>query len=176
MIKSTNGFFEGIGITRPDLLPKHPIWFTSFSTCNIFVLPEEKPPIKELLSITVEPEIRTSQIIKTPESVSFEGQMLEGNNLILEILFKQNIKYIADTSVQNIYMVYFESTAKSINVVLPTHHVQPSPEKYYEISQLYCERKITAKPYIEDIYGIIRNSKSIYVSISMFIDVTLKKI
>lgn len=176
MNQFTRCLVEGVGIAKPEILPKHPLWFTDFSTCNTFVLTEEKPTIKDLLSITVEAEIKSSCIIKTPEAVSFEGQMLDGNNLILEILLKQNIKYVADTSVQNIHMAYFESPAKCITVVLPTHHVQPSTEKYFEISQLFHNGKMIVKPYIQDIFGVLCDSKTIYVSIGMFIDVSLKRL
>lgn len=172
----TNPLIEYAGITKRSLLPKYPIWFSNISICKMFILPEKKPAIGELLSITAEAVIMSSRILKTPEAVSYEGQMLEGHNLIIEILLNYQIRYISNTSKQNIHIAYFKNPVNNANVVLPEYHVQPYPEKYHNISRLYKEGKIIIKPYIENIYGALSDEKTIYTSIALFIDVSTKRL
>jgi hypothetical protein len=174
MIRSAGSLVEGIGVTKPEMFPRHPVWFTDIAFSDMFVLPREKQPVKDLLSITAAPEVRSSYIIKTPESVSFEGFMLEGCNLILEMLFKYNVKYVADTESQNIHLAYFESNIRKMVIVMPTHHIQVTTEKYFEICQLHEDGKIILKPYVESIYGVKQNCRTIYVSIAMFVDASIK--
>lgn len=176
MKRFENSNIDFVGITRPEAIQKHPTWFTDTAIFNTFELTSKNPPVKELLSIAAEPHIYSAAFVKTPESVSYGGQMLEGNNLILEISFKVNIKYAADTPEQNLHMAFFESVPQNICIVLPTHHVQPTSEKYYQIPQLYQEKKLVAKPYILDIYGNILENKKVYVSMALFVDVVLKKL
>ncbi len=176
MHKPGDNVIESIGIVRPEELPKHPIWFTDFDTYDTLQLPQEKPPIKELLSIAVEPEIRSTTITPTTESVSFEGQMLESNNLILETVIKLRIKYLTDTSAQSIHIACFDSIIRSICIVLPAQHIDRILENSYDMSQLHDEGKIIVRSYIEDIYGAIINSRTLFVSTALFIDATLQRL
>lgn len=176
MTSVVRGLVEGIGITEFESLPKNPVWFTELTAAGILKLPEEKPDIGQLLSVTVEPEIIYTHIVKTLITSSNEGHKLAGVKLIIDLKLRQKIKYTADEPTQRVHSANFENVLKSIYVILPQSHLDPATDKYFDVINLFKQGKLVATPYIEDIYAKVQDKRTIYKNIALLIDVTVKKL
>lgn len=155
---------ETYGIAQE--LPQSPQYFTQISIPEILTIPEQKPDIEELVSVTVEPEIVASHLIDTPCVISYEGQLLSGKKLIVEVKLKEKITYIADEPTQSNHAAHFDQAVKSIFIVLP-EELAGTP-----IQTLLQQNMIVVTPYIEDIFVMMRDKRTIFKNITMLIDVT----
>lgn len=148
-------------------IPENPIYFTQISIPEILKLPDSKPDIEQLVSVTVEAQIVHSNLIDTPCIKSYEGQLLSGKKLIIEIRLIEKIVYVADEQTQSVHAAHFENTMKSIFIVVP-NEIAGTP-----IEKLFKQKKLVITPYIEDIFAMQRDKRTIFKNITMLIDVTL---
>ncbi|QHE54120.1 hypothetical protein [Pontibacillus sp. HMF3514] len=148
-------------------LPENPIYFTQISIPEILTIPDQKPDIEELVSVTVQAEVAAYNLIDTPCMKSFEGQLLSGKKLILELKIIEKIVYVADEPTQTNHAAHFENTMKSIFIVVPQEIEGTSMES------LFNQNRIEITPYIEDIYVLQRDKRTIFKNLTMLIDVTL---
>lgn len=155
---------QGIGIAQQ--LPQNPEYFTEFWIQELVTLPEEKPDIEMLLSCMVEAEIISSRLIDTPCMKSYEGQLLSGRKLIIELKLKQKITYVADEPDQSEHSADFENVVNSVFIVVP-QRIDNTP-----IENLFKKNKITTTPYIEDIYCEMIDNRTIFKNITLLLDVT----
>jgi len=146
-------------------LPENPLYFTQFSIPEILTIPEQKPDMEQLISVTVNAEIIAFHLIDTPCIKSYEGQLLSGKKLIIELNLKEIITYVADKPNQSAHAAHFDKTLKSVFVVVPKE-VAGTP-----IETLLRQKKLVVTPYIEDIFAIQRDERTVFKNITLLIDV-----
>ena len=170
MAKIVRGLVEGIGIS--NTLPENPKYFTEEAIAETVVIPKQKPDMEQLLSIMEDIEVISVKAISTPVTTSHEGQKLQGSKLLIEIKLRQKIKYVADEARQSVHAAHFE-IFKSIFIVVPT--IPPGQiAPFKTVAQLLKEGRVIVTPYIEDIYGEMRDKRTIFKNTLVFIDVTFK--
>lgn len=147
-------------------LPVNPVYFKQMAIHEVVTIPEQKPDMEQLVSVSVEAEILAPKIIETPCIKSYEGQLLSGRKLILEVKLKQKITYVADEPTQSVHAAHFEKTARSVFVVVPKEH------DGVPIERLLRQNKLIITPYIEDIYAEQVGKREIFKNITILIDVT----
>jgi len=147
-------------------LPEDPIYFTQISIPETLTIPCEKPDMEQLVSVTVEAEIIALHLIDTPCIKSYEGQLLSGKKLIMELRLIEKIIYVADEPTQPVHAAHFDKTLKSVFIVVPKE-IEGTP-----IETLLSQKKIKVTPYIEDIFAMQRDSKTVFKNITMLLDVT----
>lgn len=155
---------EGIGVAPS--LPANPLYFTQVAIPEIVVIPPQKPNCEELLSVMVEAKVISVRLIKTAVGLSNEGQNLTGYKIIIELELNQKIKYIADEPTQSVHAAHFKNVISSIFVVVP-----PSIGGI-NIEDLFEQGRLVVTPYIEDIYGVCQDKRTIFKNITVLIDVT----
>lgn len=107
-MKSTvKNLVEGIGIATS--FPENPKYFTQIAVNERLLIPQPKPDMEQLLSITVDTSIESIKIIDTPIALSNEGQYLSGCKLVIELKIKEKIKYVADEPTQTVHAAHYEN-------------------------------------------------------------------
>ena len=156
---------EGIGIADsfPALQPIDNI-FSQVSIPEIVEIPEQKPDMEQLVSILETVDILSTKIVDTGIGTSEEGQILTGKKLIVEVLLKQKITYVADEPTQSVHAAHFEKPA-SVFVVVP-EDIGGVP-----IEELFMQDKIVIKPYVEDICGIMLDNRRVFKCTALFLNV-----
>jgi len=153
-----------VGVAKT--LPQNPMYFTEISIAEIVKIPSQKPDIEQLVEVIVEAEIMSKRVVDTPCVKSFEGQMLSGKKLILELKLKQKIVYVADEPSQPVHAAHYEETMRSVFIIVPKL-VEGKP-----IDKLLKANKIRVIPYIEDIYAEQKDKRTVFKNITLLIDVT----
>lgn len=159
----------GIGVTPYEKLPKNPKYFTETSIEETLIIPTQKPDAEQLLSVIVSPEVLSLKIIETPVMSTPEGQNLLGAKLIIELKINEKILYVADEPTQSVHAAHFENVIKSIFIVIPTE-IDGIP-----VQRKLQQGKITVTPYVEDIYSVLKDKRTIFKNITMLIDVTFRQ-
>lgn len=140
--------------------------FSQVSVSEIVKIPEQKPDMEQLVSIVESIDILSTKLINTGIGTSAEGQILTGKKLIVEVLVKQKVTYVADEPTQSVHAAHFEKPY-SIFVVLPeTMGTVPAP-----VEELFLQDKLTVKPYIEDICGIMVDKRTAFKCTALFLNV-----
>ena len=147
-------------------LPEHPQYFTQFSIPETLTIPEQKPDMEQLVSVTVKPEIVAFHLIDTPCIKSYEGQLLSGKKLIIELNLKEIITYVADKPNQSTHAAHYDKTLKSVFVIVPKE-VNGIP-----VENLLKQKKLVVTPYIEDIFAMQRDERTVFKNITILVDVT----
>lgn len=142
-----------IGISTE--LPTNPQYFTQFSIPEILIIPEPKPDMEQLVSVAVDVDIVSIRLVNTPCIKSYEGQLLSGKKLILELRLIEKVTYVADEPTQSVHAAHFEKTMKSVFVVVP-QEINGLP-----IEEFFKNNQIEITPYIEDIYAQQRDERTI---------------
>lgn len=146
-------------------LPEDPKYFTQLSIPETLKIPEAKPDIEQLVSVTVEAEIASMRLVDTPCMKSYEGQLLSGKKLVMELKLIEKVTYVADEPTQPVHAAHFENNMMSVFVVVP-QRVDNTP-----IENLLKFNKIIVTPYIEDIYAVQKDKRTIFKNITIMIDV-----
>lgn len=164
---------DGIGITDFKDLPTAPLYFTELAIPETVTIPPQKPDIEQLISVMVDAKVISIKIVTTPVSTSEEGQILTGKKLILEIKLKQKITYVADEPTQSVHAAHFEKVVSSVFVIVPPVIPPPPATNGVAIETLLKQKKLVVTPYIEDIYGALRDKRTIFKNITLLVDVTV---
>jgi hypothetical protein len=152
-----------IGISKE--LPTNPKYFTQMIITEIVKIPEVKPDMEQLLSVMVEPMIISTKFIDTPCMKSYEGQLLSGKKLIIELKLNQKVTYVADEPTQSVHAAHFEKIVRSIFIIVPKTVNDIDIQRAFRLGKL----KIT--PYIEDICGEMIDSRTISKCVTILVDV-----
>ena len=147
-----------------DEFPENPKYFTQMMITEIVKIPEEKPDMELLLSVMVEPEIISTKFIDTPCMKSFEGQLLSGKKLIIELKLNQKVTYVADEPTQSVHAAHFEKILRSIFIIVP------KMINDIDIERLFKLGKLEVIPYIEDICGEMIDPRTISKCVALLID------
>jgi hypothetical protein len=170
MATVVRGLVEGIGIA--DVLPENPNFFTELTIPETICLPEQKPDMEQLLSVTVDAQVLSVRLVKTPGRypdipagiISPEGQFLSGCKLVIELKLREKVKYVADEPTQSVHAAHFENVIKSVFVVVPCTFPTTPPRTIEELLRL---NKVVVTPYIEDIYAKMIDKRCIFKNITI---------
>ena len=149
-----------------NVLPTGVKYFKEEPMCEIISIPKQKPDMDRILDILVSPEIEHMNLIETEKAMSNEGQMLTGYKLAVEIKLKQKLTYVADDPRQPVHAAHYESL-KGMFVILPERVDDRN------INELLRAGRLTVVPYIENIYFKNIDSRNIFKSILLFLDVKI---
>lgn len=153
----------GSGVS--EYLPEKVDYFTEVSVTETLKIPCQKPDMDKLLSVIVSADVVSSRLVETSVAKSYEGQNLSGNKLIVEVRLREKIKYVADKPYQSVHSAHYEDTMKSVFIVVPTEI------NGQRICDLIRKKKYSVTPYIEDIYAIKQDCRTLYKCITMLVDV-----
>jgi hypothetical protein len=155
----------GVGIaTSFPTLGATPM-FSQVSISEIVKIPEQKPDMEQLVSIVESIDILSTKVVNTGVGTSQEGQILTGKKLIVEVLVKQKVTYVADEPTQSVHAAHFEKPY-SIFVVVPADLIAT-------VDELFLQEKLVVKPYIEDICGIMVDKRTAFKCTALFLNVEL---
>lgn len=163
MAKVIRGCVEGVGIA--DNLPENLKYFTQTTISETLTIPYPKPDMEQLLTVMVCIEVVSVKAVETAKGLSNEGQNLTGCKLVVELKLNEKIKYVADEPTQPVHAAHFEQVLKSIFIVIPC---EINGER---ICDLIRRNKVLVKPYIEDIYGMMLDKRTIFKNIILLVDV-----
>jgi len=147
-------------------LPENPIYFKQMNVVEIVKIPPQKPDIEQVVDVTVNAKIMSARIIDTVCSKSYEGQLLSGKKLVLELKLEQVINYVADYADQPVHSAHYEEVMRSVFIIVPKE-INKVP-----IERLLKGNKLKITPYIEDIYAEQRDKRTVFKNITLLIDVT----
>lgn len=153
----------------PNLeLPREVKFFKEELVCELLPIPEEKPEMERVLDVMVWPEVKRIDVVKTEKGQSNEGQQLGGVKLIVEILLKEKLMYVANRCDQPVHAVHYD-TLKSIFVILPE---EIDGRKICELIRL---NKIQVIPYIEKVYARMLDDRNVHKCVLLLADVKINK-
>lgn len=158
----TNGVC-GIGISNN--MPTNVKYFQEISVVETLKLPSDKPDIEKLSSVIISPRIISSKIINTPVALSYEGQNLSGYKLIVQVNLEEKIKYVARLPHRSVHSTHYSNVIKSIFVVVPSEINGKS------VCDLIRTNKYSINPYVEDIYAVKKDDRTIYKCVTILVDV-----
>lgn len=91
--------------------------WTQFFVPEVLCIPEEKPDIEELMSVSARVQIISQRVIRTPTGLvagvatpveNQEGTILTGRKLIIEGILRQKIMYTACNAEQSVHTAHFD--------------------------------------------------------------------
>lgn len=154
---------NGIGVSQD--MPDTVKYFQEVNIVETLIIPEEKPDMEKLSSIIISPKVVATKLITTPVALSYEGQNLSGYKLIVELSLQEKIKYVAAMPNQAIHAAHYDNLMKSVFVVVPEFY------KGERVCDLIRKNKFSVTPYVEDIYAVMKDSRTIYKCITLLVDV-----
>lgn len=160
------GIVQGIGVTPVEEIPAGLTIFTEISIPEIVKLPDVKPDIEQVVSVTVDACILSLRLIETAIGRSQEFQFISGHKLVVELKLRQKIKYVADEPTQSVHAAHFENVISSVFIVVPDMLLGVN------IQDLFDQGRLTVTPYIEDIYAKQRGKREIFKNITVLLNVT----
>jgi hypothetical protein len=123
--------------------------------------------MEHIVSVAVDTQIVSLKIAETPVGTSSEGEILTGRKLIVELLLRQKIKYVADEPTQTVHAVHNDFLVSEFVVIPPT-------VAGTTVEELLAQNRITVVPYIEDIYASMVDKRTICKNITILLDVIFK--
>lgn len=154
---------NGIGVSND--MPEYVHYFQEVNIVETLVIPEEKPDMEKLSSVIVSPKVVATKLISTPIALSYEGQNLSGHKLIVELNLQEKIKYVADMPNQSIHAAHYDNIMKSVFVVVPEIY------NGHRVCDLIRKNKFSVTPYVEDVYAVMKDCRTIYKCITLLVDV-----
>lgn len=150
------------------ILPKKTEYFKEELVDDVLTIPFKKPNIERVLDVVCVAEIESYKLIETDIGSSYEGQNLTGQKLVIEVLIKEKVTYVADELSQSAHAAHYEKL-KSIFVVLPEMY-----ENHY-ICDLIRAHRINITPYIEGVCYRQLDERKIHRCLMLFVDVKICK-
>lgn len=158
MASTVKGLIEFSGLA--DQFPINPVNFKQLSVQETLTIPDAKPDVEQIVSVSAGVIITSTSVIKTPgtlatPAISFEGQILTGYKLIVEGAVSQKIEYVADEPTQSVHAAHFDVPFSSF-IVLPGDFVIGTP--------------VTVTGYIEDIFAELLDKRTIFKNVTILLD------
>ena len=154
---------DGLGVSED--LPEYVKYFQETSIFETIEIPHDKPVIEKLCSVIVSPKVISSKLITTPIALSYEGQNLSGYKLVIQLSLDEKIKYVAKLPNQSLHVTYCSDFLKSVFVVVPSEVNGKS------VKDLIRSNKYAIIPYVEDVYAIQQDCRTIYKCVTLLVDV-----
>lgn len=137
--------------------------WTQFYIPETLEIPNLKPDIEQILSVTASIQIISQRVIKTPtlivggvvnELENAEGIRTTGRKLVIEGILHQKVIYTADVDDQSVHSAHFDIPFSAF-IILPT-------------TTLLSER-FTIESCIEDIFACIISKRKIFKNVTIFL-------
>ncbi|MGL4798625.1 MAG: hypothetical protein ACRCWY_04380 [Cellulosilyticaceae bacterium] len=157
-----NARITGAGIAT--VLPQYVTYFQEASVMEDLMIPPEKPDMEDLAGISAVAEVMDYKVIETGKAVSYEGQNLSGQKLIVPIQFKIQIKYIADECDQNLHAAHSNEMMQNVFIIIPT------TVDGQNTCDLLRKNKFTLNCYIEDFYAMKKDARTLRVFVTYLVD------
>ena len=139
-------------------------YFKEEIICKVLSIPPQKPDMERLLDFMVDAEVVNINLIETPKGRSQENQYLSGQKLVVEVIIKEKVMYVALEPRQSAHAAHYE-TLISMFVILPD---EIDGKK---ICDLVRANRITVTPYVEDVCARIIDKRTIHKCVMLFLDV-----
>lgn len=148
-----NSILANANNADPDTI----IW-TEIFIPEILNIPNCKPDIEQILSLTSKVDIICQKVIKTPKTASgvenYEGLKLTGRKLIVEAILRQRVTYVSATECQSVHSAHFD-VPLSLFIVVP------------QDTEVTDKFRLTTC--IEDIFVCALNPRQIFKNTTLFI-------
>lgn len=148
---SNDQFIDIVGLCDLDSInfSTYPYW-TQISIPENLLIPEQKPELEQINSLSIGVEVFRSKVIVTPDSKweeNYEGKKLTGRKLIVEGALFQTISYTALLEEQSIHTAHFMVPFSAYIVIPAKIYVSGISD---QVDPLYLNFQVNAC--IEDVY------------------------
>lgn len=113
--------------------------FKSFAICDVLRVPDDCPPIQEIVDVTMNTLITTVSTVSTPIGTSLEGQILTGYKVVVCGKLCTKVNYVACSEDQAIYNIdyalpfcNFIVTATSYSAITEQDIIATIEDMFYE--------------------------------------------
>lgn len=158
--------FENIpvikGICEPQkidcLLKDNSRYWNEIFVPEILTIPECKPNINQVLTVTSSVKVMCQKVIETPRSKdeSYEGLSLTGRKVIIQALLRQRITYVSDKECKSVHSAHFD-------IPISLYLVVPNTTEFIE--------KFKVETCIEDIYACVLNGRQLFKNTTLFVKI-----
>ena len=133
---------------------------------EVLCIPEQKPDIEQLMSVTSVPEIFSQRVIKTPVQIiddlvepifNQENTRITGRKLIIEGLLRQKVVYTAAVEQQSVHSAHFDVPFSAF-IILPPNTA--------------LTQKYKIETCVEDIFVCHITARQIFKNVTLFIKAT----
>lgn len=151
-------------------------YFTETCFCDVFSLPESSRNLDTILTVKSQVKVVNTKLIETPIDISVEGQHLLGYKLIVELALVHKIIYLESPLIQYCCVknpalsASLGDTLKSVFIILPCSVCG------VDTCKLIRRNSFTITPYIENISMQKIDTRNIYSTMDVFIDVNFNNI
>lgn len=152
--KNSNRFITISGIAMN--LPCDMKFFKQSLVKHEISIPDNKPKIKDIMSISAENEVIYSELIKTEKEQSIEGQNLSGYKIIVLIKEKYILTYTTENEACMSHVAHYNQFYYSEFIVVP------ESIDGIDIEILFKRCKLNITPYIQDICIYKVNDRNVY--------------
>lgn len=132
--------------------------FKQLSVDGYLVIPELKPDIEEVNSVTATADLVNCHVIETPILRSNEGQKLSGHKLIVKGMLNVIVEYTANVPLQSVHSAHY-AVPFSTFVVLPVD---------YKIGS-----RLEVEFVIEDVYYKVLDIRTLFDNITVLANVKI---
>ena len=154
---------NGIGVYND--MPKTVKYFQDINIVETLRLPAQKPDIEVVSSMLISPKVISTKLINTPIALSYEGQNLSGYKLLVDLQIQEKVKYVAALPHQPVHSAHYTNINKNVFVVVPEEIDD------IRICDLIRKNKYSVTPYVNDVYTLIKDCRTIYNCVSILVDV-----
>lgn len=145
-----------------DVFPLCPKAFTETSVMENNEIPQQKPDIEQLLKVISEINVVSKRVVETPVGKSSSGSISTGVKLILELILREKVVYVADEPSQTVHAAEFEKVFSSY-IVLPKLSAPITPS---------LPELINVEAYIEDVFVKLVDKRNMFKNTTLFINAT----
>ncbi len=149
-------------------LPETVEHFKEELVCELLPIPEEKPDMERLLNVMVWPEVKKIDIVETEKGYSNEGQRLGGVKLLVEVLLKEKVTYVADRKEQSVHGAHY-NTIKSMFITLP-EEIDGN-----KVCGLLRQNKIRVIPHLETVYSRMLDKRNVHKCVLLLLELKIRK-
>lgn len=152
---------KGISPIFPELVT----YFKEASVMEDVMIPPQKPDLEDLVDLSVVAEIVDFKLIDTDKAVSYEGQHLSGQKLLVSILFKLQMKYVAGSCEQTVHVSHSNEIMQNAFIIVP------EALNGERICDVIRKNKYALSCYVEDVYGMKLDERTIRAFITYLVDI-----
>jgi len=129
--------------------------FKQLQLQDVMRIPQKKPDIEQITSISVNVEITKTNIITTASGQSYEGRVLTGKKLVIEGKINQKLEYVADLVEQSVHA---------------SHFFMPFGSYIVLGKDIDCYSEFDVTGYIEDVYIKQLDKRSIFKNVLLLLN------
>lgn len=152
---------EILGLYDPERVPniEQDNW-TQISIPETIIIPEQKPDIEQLETLSISVNILRKKVILTPVSTvpNEEGKNLTGYKLIIEGELNQEITYVADVAEQSVHTAHFMIPFSAFIII-------PAPVPVVPVDQIHYN----VEAYVEDVFITSVCKRQIFKNITLLL-------